>query len=234
MTRSGQVAKMPAVESPKTSPVKANAGILASAIKRSPKKTMVRSDERANKLRAKYLGQGVLQIQAFSPNHPAKKAFWHNLVVQMDNNPVEYDFLGNPVILESGGSQDLLRDDAGFYHKGVIVANPLDTAESAHQILIKHRNWLNRNGKFNITWIIPEDWQMPDSTRKLSWHLSSADMHQFLVNVYGIDMDNGFGHTNRVLPENWAAENPEELEKWVDTDTIADCLGNLLEIAPPS
>jgi hypothetical protein len=205
--------------------------LMRAAVARSPQKTKIVAEDKCMKLRVRMWNSDLFLVEFRHPGHPEKKSFYHHLYQHMEEKKTEWNLLMNPVELLAPNSTDLLHDSTTFYHRYFLFASmddPTTTKIKAH--LTKMKAWLNRNSKFNVMWMVPEDWDRTDDTMKLGAYLTAADMNQFLLNVYGEEHGNPAGFSSRVLPENWANDNPEELEKWFDMATLTDEFKALVDL----
>ena len=204
---------------------------MRAAVARSPQKTQIVPDDKCMKLYVRKWDVDLFLVEFRHPAHPEKKAFYHHLYKHMELKKTEWNLLMNPVELLAPNSTDLLRDSTEFYHRYFLLASMEDpTSAKIKAHLAKMKTWLNRNSKYNVMWMVPEDWDRNDDTMKLGAHLTAADMNQFLVNVYGEDYDNPAGFSSRILPENWANDNPDKIERWMDMAALTEEFKTLVDL----
>ena len=106
-------------------------------------------------------------------------------------------------------------DERGFFFKDFVFELP-DTTEELYNLLKQICAWLNapENNKYNRQFIVGDIWDItPESgPPKLGSMLTPRDTCAFLTHVFGQENDAGVV----ALPENWATENAETLDIFVD------------------
>lgn len=219
-------AKMPASAS--STPAGNLANLLGKAVSsKSPtKKQTVTKAENANVLRVQQLQNGIAKVLLQAPDHkhPAVKPFVQHLLKYCQDNPDVMNFLISGVQIDGPYSTDLLKDEKGWYHKIIIIANPPNG--TLQHPLVLMRNWLNQNAKYGATWIVPDDFQLPtgDPLDKVGAHLTPLDFVSLLEKIYGEEDEMG----EKKLPMNWANENQDDLALWIDLDKINQELATML------
>ena len=104
-----------------------------------------------------------------------------------------------------------------------------DNKDISLKEVAKWKNDPVRN-KFHISHVVPENWNVTPETGpvKASTVMTPRDLITLLTIYFG--EPSPFGGTR--LPDNWANDNPEILEDFVDMESLSPALALLLGIEP--